>query len=240
MRICFCSDAHGNKYAVKQFLNDVEKQQVDKIIYGGDFFGYYYYPEEIITEFRNRNIECIMGNHDRMFLDILEGKSDDLALSAKYGNTYLEIQDRISKENVEFLYSLKKTYTLEIDSLKMLFVHGSVDDPLNGRVYPDTEIINEQLYIPWDYIFMGHTHHKMERQVGSCHIVNPGSIGQARDGKGNSYLIFDTQKQKVEWRIFSYDYEMLLKDIEKNEQGNLLMINRLQELATRDVSKRRN
>lgn len=233
MRICFFSDIHGNTYAFQAFWKDLEKKgSLDLVIFGGDVFGYFYGANEIITELRKRKVHCLLGNHDRMFLDIVEGKRTADRLCGKYGSTYRGIERRISEENISFLSSLKSEYRMEADNTKMAFVHGSVADPLNGRIYPDTEVREEDCD-GLDVIFMGHTHHKMLRSAGNCLLVNPGSVGQPRDGKGTSYVIYDTEKKECEFCVFPYDYSRLLADIEVNEKGNEAMEEKLKELVTR-------
>lgn len=234
MRICFFSDIHGNAYALHAFWQDIEQRgNIDFMIFGGDVFGYFYDVNEVITELRQRKVHCILGNHDRMFLDLLEGKVETEQLCNRYGSTYLGIEKKISKENVSFLYSLESEYRLEADNLKLAFVHGSITDPLNGRIYPDTEVEADGDYQNLDVIFMGHTHHKMERSVGKCLLVNPGSVGQPRDGKGTSYVIYDTEKKKCEFCVFQYDYDRLLDDIEMREGTNESMVSKLKELVVR-------
>lgn len=239
MKIIFFSDAHGNQYAVEQFFKDIEHTEYDQIIFGGDVFGYYYGADQIIDMLKNKGVYCLLGNHDRMFLDILEGKRTEESLIAKYGNSYHDIVSKISKENVEYLYSLQSRLDTEIDGLFITFVHGSVEDPLNGRVYPDAVFDNKAPYEGIDYVFSGHTHHKMVKHVDSrTTVINPGSIGQQRDGKGCSYLIFDTLNHTLEFRVVSYDVERLVEEIETNDFG--VMQEKLKEVLLRTPKYREN
>ena len=221
MKIVFFSDAHGNQYAVKSFMDNIKKISPDRIIFGGDIFGYYYGTNEIIDIFRKGNIECLLGNHDRMFLNLIEGKIAEKELIQKYGNSYREIAAKISEENIDFLASLESRKDIRMDGLSMVFVHGSISDPLNGRVYPDTVIENESDYNQYDYVFCGHTHHKMVRKVGKALLLNPGSIGQQRDGKGCSYLIFNTDNSNFEMITVDYNRQALVKEIKDNDFGEM-------------------
>lgn len=234
MRICFFSDVHGNAYALRAFLRDLEQRRsVDLMVFGGDFFGYFYDVDEVITELRLRNVHCLLGNHDKMFLNLLEGKLVASELCNRYGSTYCGIEKKISEENISFLYSLKSVYRVEVDKLRIVFVHGSITDPLNGRIYPDTEVIDSEEYQGLDVVFMGHTHYKMQRSIGKCQLINPGSVGQPRDGKGTSYVIYDTRERKCEFCVFSYDYKNLLNDIEVRDAENKAMVEKLKELVVR-------
>ncbi len=214
MKIIFFSDAHGNRYAVDSFFADIKMIEYDKVIFGGDVFGYYYEQDSILSLLRERHIHCLLGNHDKMFLDLVEGKIDEDFLIERYGNSYKNITTQISMENIGFLYSLRSRYEMAADGLKLVFVHGSADDELNGRIYPDTDIIDSTKYKEIDFLFTGHTHHKMIKRLDNgCTIINAGSIGQQRDGKGCSYVVFDTIKQLCDFRVCEYQIEKLLRDI---------------------------
>src|SRR5262249_14348656 len=61
--------------------------------------------------------------------------------------------------------------------------HGTPSDPLNGRHYPDNP--DDPLGRPgeWEILLMGHTHYPYVRTTEDGRlIVNPGSVGQPRDG----------------------------------------------------------
>ena len=64
MRIGLISDIHGNYEALKVVLEDLDKSNVDKIYCLGDVVGYYSQVNECCKELIEREILCIMGNHD--------------------------------------------------------------------------------------------------------------------------------------------------------------------------------
>lgn len=236
MRICFFSDIHGNGYAFDAFLKEMEKKRPDQIIFGGDFAGYYYESDCIISKIRELGFPCIMGNHDRMFLELLEKKRTPEQLVPRYGNSYLKLKEEIRKENVEFLRKLPDFYEMEADGLKLGFFHGSPRNFLNDRIYPDTEITDPEelaLFEKYDYVFCGHTHHKLVKRFGKTVLINPGSAGQQRDGKGTSYVLFDTKKQKWEFASFAYDRDSLAADIDLFDPEDEERNRRLKEVLYR-------
>lgn len=187
------------------------------MVFGGDVLGYYYHADEIIDVLKENNVICLLGNHDKMFLELLYGKRNEEQLIQKYGNSYRNIVNQIKKGNVEFLKGLELSYVLDVDFCKMGFFHGGPQDPLNMRIYPDTEIEQCSEFDNYDFVFVGHTHHKMIKKVGNCEIVNPGSLGQQRDGKGCSYIIFDTQPKSVQFYTIVFDREKLVTEINRME-----------------------
>lgn len=220
MKVIFFSDIHGNKYALDSFLNNIANYKADKVIFCGDIFGYYYHQNDIINKFRNNNISCILGNHDKFFLDIVDGKLDENVLINKYGNTYKGIKDRIAKENIQFLRTLKKHLILKYNNINIGVFHGSPIKELDGRIYPDTEIEDTSKYECYDYVILGHTHHKMVKKIKNTTIINPGSLGQQRDGRGCSYVILDFNLNCFEFKTVEYNIETLVSDIDFFDKGN--------------------
>ena len=57
---------------LKNFIKKIERINYDKVIFLGDFLGYYYNAEEIILYARKNKFHCILGNHDMYFTCIKE------------------------------------------------------------------------------------------------------------------------------------------------------------------------
>ena len=90
----------------------------------------------------------------------------------------------------------------EINGQRLLFLHGSPDDPTYGYVYPDTDLT---AFTPdSDWVFMGNTHHPFIREEEGTYYVNIGSCGLPRDdGRYGSVALFDTVAQTAQ--IFRFD-----------------------------------
>jgi putative phosphoesterase len=221
MKIIFFSDLHGNKYSFQVFLDWVQEQNIDHLYFLGDVFGYYYYQNEILDILRqNRNITSLLGNHDQFFLDLFENKELEEQLIRKYGNTYRNIKERISPENVKFIQNLPTHLSFTLCNKTFSIYHASPRNYLEERIYPDTIIDNEQDYVGNDYVILGHTHHKMVKKLNSTVILNPGSLGQPRDGKGCSELVLDLSEDSYKFISFDYDVDKLVQDIKKYDCGN--------------------
>lgn len=218
MRICFFSDVHGNYYAFSNFLGEIEKLNLDRIIFGGDIFGYYYDAVRILRcLYERQDIECILGNHDKMVLDLYDGAVDIDYLISRYGNSYKDVLQYLSNDDIGFLQKAKPKIDIKADGLSLGFFHGGPLDYQCQRVYPDTNLDMGEINEQYDYIFCGHTHHKMIREYKSCYYINPGSLGQQRDGKGCSYMIFDTETRELNIKTVDYNIEALVSDINRNE-----------------------
>ena len=80
MKIAVISDIHGNIYALMKALEDIDEQNVDKIICLGDLVGYGPHPNESIALIRRREIPCIKGNYDASVVDEIIPVPDDEAI----------------------------------------------------------------------------------------------------------------------------------------------------------------
>lgn len=239
MRICFFSDIHGNGSAFRAFVKRMELERPDKIIFGGDFFGYYYDALEILHEMQELRYTCIRGNHDQMMLECKEDPSilhqihDLNRLVCRYGSGYQQDFEQIKKEDLEFLHGLTDRVEMTVDGLRIGFFHGSPREPLLDRIYPDTVIEDTNAFEAYNYVFCGHTHHKLIKQVGHTWLINPGSAGQQRDGKGTSYVIFDTERRVFRIQSFAYDCITVEYQIDKYEKDTPDMAKKLKEVLYR-------
>jgi len=61
-----------------------------------------------------------------------------------------------------------------------------------------------------DIFTYGHTHVPFIKECGDKVVLNPGSVGQPRDGNSEaSYAIWDTEKRTFEIRRVSYDLKQV-------------------------------
>lgn len=228
MKICIFSDVHGNSIAWQNMYRK-EKENVDQFFFLGDLFGYFYDQSIIIKDFMaDDRIVAIKGNHDKYYLKYFSNMTgaelkevDEVVdypediwseLVKKYGCSY---RQKVEPGYKAYLRNLPDSRILEIDGKRIGLFHGGPEDYLEQQIYPDTEIHSSgvfDLYASFDYIFTGHTHYRMDRKKDDCRIINPGSLGQPRDGKGFSYIIFDSVSGEVEYREVQSEIETLIKE----------------------------
>ena len=213
MKILFFSDFHGNKYVLPGLVKLIDKIKPDQIVFCGDIFGYYYYYDEVIDFLKLNNVLCIKGNHDQIAIDLFYGNLDEELIINKYGNVYRDLKNKLTKKNLDFIEGLKDHLVIKLDSISIGVFHGSPENALNGRVYPDTVISNTEIYNKFDLVILGHTHHKMVRKIGNSLVINPGSIGQQRDGKGCTALLFNSEFFDFQFIEIAYDKTHLINDI---------------------------
>ena len=235
MKIGVFSDIHGNIYSFAKALYLMEQLNIEEFFMCGDICGYYYYHNEVINLLKSINrLHCVIGNHDKMFLDIIDGKTEYEYYKNKYGSSIIKFQENITRENLDFLRNLKTDYDCQIDSITTIrMYHGNPWDHLNGYVYPDTDLTkyNE---IDADYIFQGHTHYRMIKSINNLTIINPGSIGQPRDGRPACFAVLDTEEKEVEFVSVNYNIGQLIKDIDELQGEPSYLINVLRRSNNND------
>lgn len=194
MKIAVLSDIHGNMPALQTCLETIFEMGCSKIYCLGDTFGYFQDGQLCFETLIGLGTEFLIGNHEAMLLGILpfEKKGENIyQLSAKMAVLSPEIKNNLS--------SLLPYRAVTLSTGKrLLLVHGSPWDPLGGYVYPDTDLRGFGR-LPYDYIFMGHTHRPFIRNESNVCIVNAGSCGLPRDiGQRASFAVYDCSLDHVE------------------------------------------
>lgn len=220
MKIAILSDIHGNIYAFEKALNMMSELGTDFYIFSGDICGYYFNSIDVIDKLMDiKEIRCIKGNHDDAFIRFIENDDADLIkkYTCKYGDSIFEFKTKAEKKHIDFLKQLSAMDTFELDGMKFVVFHGGPDDNLIQQVFPDNDfkLIDS---IEADVIITGHTHHRLLKKINNKIIINPGSIGQPRDGLMSSFATIDTESLVVEFHDIQYDYTKLIDDVLKKDK----------------------
>jgi putative phosphoesterase len=210
MKLCVFSDIHGNIDAFNKMI-EIEKNNVDGYIFLGDIFGYFYNQSEIIDKLRSiKNIWAVRGNHDENYMQMMnEGKSIKKELIDKYGSSYSIL---LNSKQKKYLEQLPNCLEVEIDGKICGIYHGGILDYTNQRIYPDTKL--DLPIDKYDILLLGHTHYRLVRRYGESLVINPGSLGQPRDGKGFSYVILDLYNKSYEFKTVNVDIIKLINMME--------------------------
>lgn len=213
MKICFFSDIHGNLAAFKVAQKAIIAEDCHFNIFLGDICGYYFEPVECWKLLLDiPNLQCVLGNHDQLFLNFLKQESVSEIYSQKYGQSlHLLFQQRKNQEVIAFIewLELLPNHFFLMDE-KILCCHASPNDYLNGYLYPDSNLTEINLPASVQACFMGHTHYTMLRFCNGIVFANPGSIGQPRNGQNSSYGIYDTDTQEFELKYVQYDIKAFI------------------------------
>lgn len=222
MRIAVLSDIHGNFQALLAVLADLAGNEVDRIVTLGDNVGYGPEPEEVIKTLTEQKILSVVGNHE-------------LALRSRSYFQRLNSTPRISLEitcklmsRESFAYCLSLPVYLVLHGAR--FVHGCPPESVTTYLWNPSEARLARIFAGFTEClgFFGHTHavacytaheqgYREEetalKRLGlnpeHRYLINPGSVGQPRDGISNhaKYGIWDLQEQSFTWRAVPYDVQ---------------------------------
>lgn len=217
MKIAILSDIHGNDTALRAVLMEIDKISVDKILFLGDYVGYYYSPDIIFNLIKDYDKELIKGNHELLLEQALDNNEKALAIQKKYGSGIEYAKKKLSTEQINYLINLHEKKELKIDGLKILICHGS-PWAVSEYIYPDSseEIKKKCLENDIDIVFIGHSHRSFIYEQKNKFLVNVGSVGQNRKVGGvASWGLLDTEKNICVIKESHYDVKPLIKQINK-------------------------
>jgi predicted phosphodiesterase len=228
VRYLIFSDIHANLTALDAAL-EAANDKWDSAVCLGDLVGYGPDPNEAIDRVRSLGAVTIRGNHDKAVSGIDNAEEFNPIARAAVQWT----RERLRPENREYLENLPQGPKL-IDSFSI--VHGSAYDE-DEYVFSPALALDSLNNPATPVTFFGHTHIQggftlRDREVEVLHVapasgrpsstltiepqsiylLNPGSIGQARDGDVRAgFSIADLEHGSVEfWRV-PYNIEQVQK-----------------------------
>ena len=215
LRIAVLSDVHGNLPAFRAVLADVDSEGVDAVWSLGDLVGYGASPNECVELAAERCDLCLAGNHD---LGVLE-RIDIADFSPHAAEAARWTRDQASAATLDFLGALDAKRDGEAIGLW----HASPRDAVWEYVLsvPQAEECIEEMEPRVGAI--GHTHvacrfTRTDQMIGEGIVggtqldlsegewlVNPGSVGQPRDGDPRAaWMLLDPESWTAQWRRVEY------------------------------------
>ena len=223
MRYLLLSDIHSNLEALDACL-DLAEGKYQQAVCLGDLVGYGPDPNAVIEKVHSLTDFIIRGNHDKACAGL-----DDAADFNPLARRATEwTREALTPEHFEFLRSLPSG-PLILDGF--LLVHGSPLDEDEYILGPGQAL--PLLRSPEiQTVCFGHTHsqggfmlnpsgrfqsirlpsrqdgipHTLKLEDGSRYLINPGSVGQPRDGDWRAaFAILDLDGREVEYYRAPYD-----------------------------------
>lgn len=215
MRVAVLSDIHANLAALDAVLAAVPS--VDEVWQLGDVVGYGPDPDEVVGRLRDIGAKGVRGNHDAAAVGDLG--VDAFNVDARRAMEWTRAV--LSDDSKAWLRGLPERAEREGFTL----VHGSPRDPIWEYVtttpvaragiaaMPTTSGLNGHTHLPVAYLDEDGRLETMSPGSGSRLVfggrralVNPGSVGQPRDGIPTaSWLLLDTAAGTATWHRTSYD-----------------------------------
>jgi diadenosine tetraphosphatase ApaH/serine/threonine PP2A family protein phosphatase len=215
MRLAILSDIHANLAALDAVRGDLP--DLDEIWVLGDIVGYGPQPNEVIVALQEMGARSVLGNHDGAAI----GTVDPRDFNPEAARAIEWTQAVIDDNSRAYLRSLPEVRCVN----ELTGVHGSPRDPI--WEYITSSQLAALNFDAFDtrFCLFGHTHVPViyraagddvdtiaatpDRSIsldGGRAMLNPGSVGQPRDGNpASSYLLLDTEVAIAEFRRVSYD-----------------------------------
>ena len=209
MKILIISDIHANYPALQEVL--AKERNYDKMIFLGDVVDYGPHPKECLTFIKENADYYVRGNHDNAL-----GYNVDcncMGTFREYSIATREWHKTLLDENEkQFLRNMPVLNKAHLDGKSFFLAHASPTGDIS-KYLNENEIVNELDDIIAEYILIGHTHVQYEKKVDYNLIVNPGSVGLARDGGEACYAIFENGK--ITLKRINYDVDETIRDLKK-------------------------
>ncbi|WP_135303531.1 metallophosphoesterase family protein [Haloarcula amylovorans] len=216
MKLGVISDIHGNRVALAAVLSDMPS--VDRLVCAGDVVGYNPWHADCVDAMRGESgglpegvpwpdeeVPTVMGNHDRAVAEDSPFAFNDMARAGVE-----HAREQLGDEQLDWLAELPDE-RLTCDG-RVKLVHGHPEDP-DHYTYPEEfgpELLDEE-----DVLVMGHTHRQYHEVYDEGIVLNPGSVGQPRDGDYRAaYAVLDLDEMSVEDRRVDYDTDEVIHAVE--------------------------
>jgi predicted phosphodiesterase len=220
------SDIHGNWDAFQAVLRKVRRKRFDATLLLGDLVGYGAAPNQVMDALCRLpgQVHVVRGNHDKVVARIESAENfNPTARKAAEWTT-----GRLTRANLGRVHDLPQG-PLEIpgEGGHLAICHGSPQDE-DRYVFADRDAASAFAAYDVPLVFFGHTHitsvfwrepgqsmigvqalkgttGTVEIEDGTRYMINPGSIGQPRDGDPRaSYMVYDSDRRLVRWHRVDY------------------------------------
>jgi predicted phosphodiesterase len=214
MKYLILSDVHANKEAFAAVLAHVKRKPWDKVVFLGDLVGYGANPNQAVDMMRGikKSFVGIRGNHDKVCAGVEDGEMfNRIALQAA-----MWTRNKLTASNLKWLKSLPQGPLVVDDAFAIS--HGTPIDE-DAYIFGEIEALNVFRQTDFEVCFFGHSHFpvvfaltpdaittvltaapsfRYKLQGGARFLINPGSVGQPRDGNPlASFAIYDTDSRVV-------------------------------------------
>ena len=218
MRALIVADIHSNLEALKAVLDDVGRRDgFDQVWCLGDVVGYGPDPGPCIDLLQQHDLLCISGNHDQAAIGKIS--TEEFNAYAAAAAHWTKIQ--LSADHASFLACLP-----EVESWgEFTLVHGSLRYPIWEYLLNQYAALATFSLLKSSYCLVGHSHipflcrekdsvalfgpfvEDEDETLGQERlIVNPGGVGQPRDGDPRpSYALYDSDAGTITRRRVTYD-----------------------------------
>lgn len=220
MTVAALYDIHGNLPALRAVLAEVEREDVDAIVIGGDVANGPLPREtiELLMALGHR-ARFVRGNGDREIVEAYDAQagSEPGAEAEATEPTAAFAAAHIERSHRDFLAGFEPAVELTIEDEggggAVLFCHGTPD---SDTAMITTATTDERLHsimrgVEHELVVCGPTHRQFDRRSDSVRVINAGAVGMPYEGRRGAYWALIGAE--VELRRTDYDWEPALAEL---------------------------
>jgi predicted phosphodiesterase len=206
VRVAALYDIHGNVPALDAVLADVERADVDAIVWGGDVAAGPM-PAETLARMRAAGGRCVMGNADRQMVEDFDAGRTPSDSDDEMMRTMLWAVAQIDRADRDFLAAFEPTVALDIEGLgPTLFCHGSPrgDEERITRATKEDRLAPMLEGVAERVVVCAHTHQQFDLRAGAHRVLNAGSVGMPYEGSAAAFWLLlgpDAELRRTEYDV---------------------------------------
>jgi putative phosphoesterase len=200
-------DIHGNLPALDAALDEIAREEVERVVVGGDVLPGPF-PRETIERLLQLEIPVtfIAGNGERVVRAQMAG-IESPEVPEQHRDVIRWSAQQLTREHERLLDEWPETARLDVSGIgPVLFCHASPRNDTEcftritpeDRLQPVFEGVDERLVV------CGHTHMQFDRQVGRIRVVNAGSVGMPFSEPAGAYWLLIGRD--IQFRRSVYDF----------------------------------
>ncbi|WP_437193031.1 metallophosphoesterase family protein [Planctomicrobium sp. SH527] len=207
MRILVIADIHSNWAALQSIPDDY-----DRCVVLGDIVDYGTDPLPCLDWVRRNADVCVRGNHDHAIAQYIAA-TGTTGFRRLAGVTRPQHWDLLNSRHLKFLGRLPVTAYFRESDLRLFLLHATPRDPMDEYLTNDAEGWRQRLTdIDADIVCVGHSHMPFHLELDGIQVLNPGSVGQPRDGDWRaSYAIIEDGQ--VSLHRMEYDLDAAIQQM---------------------------
>lgn len=207
MRILVLGDIHSNWAALQAI-----EEEFEHCVFTGDLVDYGTDPLPCIDWIRRNTDAAVRGNHDHAIAQHVQplGNTGFRRLAAATRPLHWACLD---SRRLKFLARLPITTHFRVDDYTIQLVHATPRDPMDEYLGADLLAWQQRLHdVQAEIVCVGHSHVPFHLDLGRIQVLNPGSVGQPRDGDPRaSYAIIEDGN--VSLHRVSYDIDSAVEQV---------------------------
>lgn len=214
MKLLILADCHANWPALRAVAS--QEAGCDAVVGLGDLVINGPLPHEVITRHREHANWNIRGNHDEKLLAAAAG---NLRPEGSRARSLAMLQAaQLDGPELDYLAGLPTLARFEFGGATFCAVHGSMSQRTTGSLTAETDplLLRAELdQARADILLAGHTHRPVLRTYGRTTLLNPGAVGQPRDGDPRAqYAVW--QDGRIIFRRAAYDVDETCAAMERS------------------------